>query len=83
MLIHSALVSWQLAQPLLTPVWIAPAVGAGSKKPLPGAVLVATAGTKLAGVLPRWQLSHWVELGRCELAPTGEVGGITTILLMP
>jgi hypothetical protein len=64
-------------------VWIIAAVGAGNKKLLPGAVLVATPGTRLVGVLARWQLSHLVLLGRCEPAPTGEVAGITTILLMP
>ena len=59
------------------------AVGAGVRKPLPGALLVATPGTRVVGVEPRWQLSHFVELGRCELAPAGEVGGMTMILLMP
>ena len=53
MLIHTALVSWQLEQLPLTPVWIIAAVGAGFRKPLPGAVLVATAGTNVLGVEPR------------------------------
>jgi hypothetical protein len=59
------------------------AVGAGVLKPLPGAVLVATPGTNAAGVLPRWQDSHLVEVGRCELTPTGDVAGMTTMLVMP
>jgi hypothetical protein len=45
--------------------------------------LVATAGTSAVGVLPKWQVSHFVELGTCELAPGAPVGGITTILLTP
>ena len=35
------------------------------------------------GVLPRWQLSQVCDEGMCALAPTGEVGGITTIWLTP
>ena len=77
------MLSWQLEQPLLMPVWIMDAVGTGLRKPLPGAFRVAIPGTNVVGVEPRWQLSHLVELGRCELAPGGEVGGMTMILLMP
>ena len=77
------MLSWQFEQPLVMPVWIIDGVGAGLRKPLPGALLVATPGTSVVGVVPRWQLSHLVELGRCELAPAGEVGGMTMILLMP
>ena len=39
----------------MVPAWTWLAVGAGSKKPLPGAVLVATPGTSADGVLPAWQ----------------------------
>jgi hypothetical protein len=49
----------------------------------PGTGLVADAGTIPVGVEPRWQVSQVVEDGMCELAPTGEVAGITTILLTP
>ena len=77
------MVSWQPEQPLLMPAWIIDWVGAGVRKPVPGAVLVATPGTRLVGVEPRWQDSHLLEVGRCEFAPAGVVGGMTTILLMP
>ena len=40
------------------------AAGAGDMNPLPGVDLVDTAGTKAAGVLPRWQLSQTVEVGK-------------------
>jgi len=83
MLIHTALVSWQLEQLPVTPLWIIAAVGAGLRKALPGALLVATAGTNALGVLPRWQFSHLVELGRCEPAPLAPRGGMTTILVTP
>ena len=36
-----------------------------------------------AGVEPKWQASQAVDDGMCALAPMGEVGGITTILLTP
>ena len=58
-------------------------MGAGVRKALPGAVLVATPGTSPLGVEPRWQFSHLVELGTCEPAPGPPSGGITTILLTP
>jgi hypothetical protein len=83
MLIHTLLVSWHDAHPLLTPAWIMAGVGAGVLKLLPGALLVATPGTSVVGVLAKWQLSHLVEVGRCEFAPTGDVAGMTTILVMP
>ena len=83
MLIHTALVSWQLEQLPVTPLWIIAAVGAGLRKALPGALLVATPDTNALGVLPRWQLSHLVELGRCEPAPLAPRGGMTTILVTP
>ncbi len=50
---------------------------------MPGAVTVALAGTSAAGVEPRWQLSQVVPDGTCELAPTGDVAGITMIFEMP
>ena len=81
--IHVEPFSWQAEHVPVMPEWIITPVGAGVLKPLPGAVLVATAGTSPPGVLPRWQLSHLLELGTCEFAPTGELAGITTILLMP
>ncbi|MEI8158204.1 MAG: hypothetical protein WCH60_15170 [Burkholderiales bacterium] len=41
------------------------AVGAGDLNPLfTPAVLVETPGTRVAGVLPKWQFSHVVEVGR-------------------
>ena len=63
--------------------WICAVVGAGVANALPGAALVAAAGISPAGRLARWQLSQVVDEGMCELAPTGEVGGMTTILLTP
>ena len=65
------------------PVWICAVVGAGLWKPLPGVVAVALAGISPAGVEPRWHVSHVVDDGMCEPAPTGEVGGITMILVTP
>ena len=50
---------------------------------MPGAVLVALATISPAGVLPKWQVSQVVDDGMCEFAPTGEVGGNTTMLVMP
>ena len=50
---------------------------------VPGAVMAAFAGTNPAGIEPTWQLSQAVAEGICELAPAGEVGGITMILVMP
>ena len=76
--IHTRLLSWQLLQLPVTPAWIMAAVGAGSLKPVPGALRVATPGTRAEGVLPAWQLSQVVEVGRCELAPGVVLGGITT-----
>ena len=64
---------------LLMPVWIIAAVGAGDLKPLlPSvpAVVVNPLGTA-------WQVSQVVDVGKCALAPTGAVGGITTILGKP
>ena len=83
--IHTEFASWQPAQPLETPLWICAVVGAGVAKRLPGTLLVAEAGTRpgtLASV-PRWQLSHVVEEGMCELEPIGLVAGMTMILATP
>jgi hypothetical protein len=77
------LASWQLEQLPVTPLWICTLVGAGVAKALPGALLVADAGMSPDGVVPRWQFSQVVDVGMCEFAPAGEVGGMTTILLTP
>jgi hypothetical protein len=65
------------------PVWIWVVVGAGVANAVPGAVFVAEAATIPVGVVARWQVSQEVLEGMCALAPTGEVAGITTILLIP
>jgi hypothetical protein len=65
------------------PVWICAVVGAGVANKVPGAVLLDEAGTMPAGMLARWQVSQVADEGMCELAPMGEVAGITTILLTP
>ena len=83
MLIHTILVSWQVVQPPVVPAWIWVAVGVGARKPLPGAALVATPGTNTEGVLPRWQFSQVLVVGKCELTPGVVDGGITTILVTP
>jgi hypothetical protein len=83
MLIHTSPLSWQPEQPLVMPAWICAVVGTGVANFVPGAVVVAFAGTNPAGMEPTWQLSQAVADGMCELAPTGEVGGITMILVMP
>jgi hypothetical protein len=59
------------------------AVGAGFKKPLPGAVCVATPGISPDGVVPAWQLSQVVEVGKCEPLPGALLGGMTTIWPIP
>ena len=81
--IQTSLASWQLVQPEVMPVWICDVVGAGVANSVPGAVLVALAATMAAGVVARWQVSQVVLDGMCELAPMGEVGGNTTILVIP
>jgi hypothetical protein len=70
-------------QPDVMPPWIIAVVGTGVAKAVPGAVLLAFAGTKPDGIEPAWQLSQVVTDGMCELMPTGEVAGITTIFVMP
>src|SRR5664279_3744707 len=77
--IQTRLLSWQLEQPLVTPVWICAVVGAGVAKAVPGAVFVAAAATGTAGTDARWQLSHVVAEGICAVGPAGEVGGMATI----
>ena len=81
--IQTKLVSWQAEQPPVMPVWIWAVVGAGVANAVPGAVLLAEAGTMPLGVVPKWQVSQVVDEGMCAPAPIGEVGGITTILLTP
>jgi hypothetical protein len=75
--------SWQPLHPLVTPAWICAVVGAGVANAVPGAVLVALAAISPTGAVLRWQLSQVVDDGMCELGPSGEVGGITTMLVMP
>jgi len=65
------------------PPWIIAVVGIGAANAVPGAVLVAFAGTKADGMEPAWQVSQAVADGMCEPAPTGLVGGMTTMLVMP
>ena len=67
----------------MIPVWIWVVVGAGVANAVPGAVFVAEAPTIPVGVVARWQVSQVCEDGMCAPAPTGEVGGITTIWLIP
>ena len=81
--IHTELASWQAAQPPLTPLWICAPVGAGVAKAVPGAVSVADAAICPLGTLPRWQVSQTVLDGMCEPAPTGLVGGMPTMRVMP
>jgi hypothetical protein len=81
--IHTAFVSWQVEQPELMPVWICALVGAGVAKAVPGAVRVADAAMSPPGMLARWQVSQAVEVGMCELVPTGLIGGMPTMRLMP
>ena len=83
MLIQTMPVSWQDAQAPVTPAWIMDAVGAGVMNPLPGVERGEFAGTKAAGVLPKWQFSHVVEVGKCEPTAAGDVGGITMMLVTP
>lgn len=75
--------SWQVLQLPLTPVWIMDAVGAGVAKPVPGTEVDALAATRPEGLLPAWQFSHVVLVGRCDVAAAGDVGGITVRRVMP
>ena len=59
------------------------AVGAGNWKPELPTLRVAFAGTRLDGVLPAWQVSQVVPVGKCDVATAGDVLGITITLLMP
>jgi hypothetical protein len=83
MSIHTWPLSWQLVQPLVMPVWICAVVGTGIANLLPGALVAAFAAMDPAGTEPMWQVSQLVTDGICELAPAGEVGGITMILVTP
>src|SRR5260221_9605338 len=76
-------VSWQLEHPLETPAWIWVVVGAGAMNLVPGAVSVAFAGTRAAGIEPTWQVSQAVPDGVWAVAPPGGGGGITTVLVVP
>ena len=51
--IQTKLVSWQAEQPPVMPVWICVVVGAGVANAVPGAVLLAEAGTMPLGVVPK------------------------------
>ena len=65
------------------PVWICAVVGAGVANAVPGAVFVAAAATDTTGTVARWQVSQLVLDGMCDVAPTGDVGGIATIWPTP
>ena len=81
--IQTKLVSWQLAQLLEMPVWICAVVGAGVANRLPGVDFVVVAGTLAEGTVARWQVSQVVDDGMCDVAPCGDVAGITMILFTP
>ena len=70
-------------QPELIPVWICAVVGAGVMNALPGTFAVALAFTGAEGAVCRWQVSQVVDDGMCEVAPTGEVAGMTMIFVTP
>jgi hypothetical protein len=76
-------VSWHAAHPAVTPEWICAPVGAGLWNSVPGAVFVADAAISPDGVVARWHVSHVVDDGMCEPAPTGVVTGIPTIAPIP
>src|SRR6516225_9424474 len=50
---------------------------------LPGVERVVVAATLPDGTVPRWQVSQVVDDGMCEVAPGGEVAGMTMILATP
>ena len=64
-------------------MWICAVVGGGVMNALPGTLAVALALTGADGAVCRWHVSHVVDDGMCELGPTGDVGGITTMRLTP
>jgi hypothetical protein len=71
-------------QEAVTPEWFIAAVGTGVANVLVAAVLVATAATKVEGVLPKWQVSQVVDVGKCWVDAAGPVvGGITTMESVP
>ena len=51
--IQTKLVSWQLEQPEVIPVWICVVVGAGVANSVPGALFVAEAATSPLGTVAR------------------------------
>jgi hypothetical protein len=59
------------------------AVGAGNWKPELPMLRVELAAIRLEGVLPAWQVSQVVPVGKCEVDAAGVVAGITIKLLMP
>jgi hypothetical protein len=65
------------------PAWICAVVGAGVANRLPGVERVDAAGTLPAGTVARWQASQVVDDGMCEVAPIGDVAGITMMLGTP
>ena len=65
------------------PVWICAVVGVGEANALPGTAAVAVAAISPAGAVARWQVSHVVDDGMCELDPTGVVAGITMMRPTP
>jgi hypothetical protein len=64
-------------------VWIWAPLGAGVANAVPGATLLAEAGTSPAGTVAKWQVSQVVDDGMCDEAPAGLVGGMPTIDVMP
>ena len=81
--IHTKLESWQLEQPPDTPVWICAVVGAGAANRLPGVERDEAAAIEPDGTAPRWQVSQVVDDGMCDVAPTGDVAGMTMIFETP
>ena len=65
------------------PVWICAVVGAGVMNALPGTLALALALISPDGAVCRWQVSQVVDDGMCDVAPTGEVAGMTMILVTP
>jgi hypothetical protein len=81
--IQTKLVSWQPAHPVVMPAWICVVVGAGVANRLPGVDRVVVAATLADGTVPRWQVSQVVDDGMCDVAPTGDVAGMTMIFVTP
>jgi hypothetical protein len=81
--IQTAPVSWQLLQEPVIPVWIWVPLGGEFWNSVPGATVTALALIIPIGIADRWQVSQAVVDGMCEPEPTGEVGGMTTMLATP